>query len=566
MRSWALAMVLGALGCGGAGAGARAGTAGSDGNVGVATETLCSVKDNADGTKTITCDDGSESVVTNGQDGADGAALLISVSEATPSECPTGGKDIAMGLDNGDGGGVAGDGVLHAGEVDETTTICAGADGFSTLFSITDADTSECPDGGTHVAVGLDDGAGAGTARDGLLHGNEVDDEFAVCGGANGSDGSNGVGALITLSPADPAECPDGGQRLDTGLDNGDGSGVAGDAILQSGEIDDTVYLCGSTSVSPSDRAPTAGCQPASTAYPADMMIVGSGSGFDGDLIDAYYWRLDSVPGGSAATLVDPGVPSFLFTPDVAGPYTFCLTVESRGLLSAESCCTRQSVTALEWSVDTTQTTSTVEEIEFNGGGIRYSFNTNQSIVAGLFQSLTNPMCSSSDPAWDTTCNALILGSIYLPQFTEGVTGNIAAVSAGDMVSFSGNAEGQVTGDTVTLVAMVTLTNAVDPGPTTPQIVDLQIGPFPFVNTATRLAVMFDGARPPGNLVQFGGWLGPGGSVFVNDDGEDDDLVAGDGWYSGRVTFSQAGTYNLLFRARAGTVSGPFYRAMLEIQ
>jgi hypothetical protein len=38
--------------------------------------------------------------------------------------------------------------------------------------------------------------------------------------------------------------CTSGGVRIDVGLDNGDGGGTAGDRVLQSGEIDQTRYVC----------------------------------------------------------------------------------------------------------------------------------------------------------------------------------------------------------------------------------------------------------------------------------------------------------------------------------
>jgi len=40
-------------------------------------------------------------------------------------------------------------------------------------------------------------------------------------------------------------KCPGGGTKIAVGLDNGDGTGIADDGILQTGEIDHTNYLCG---------------------------------------------------------------------------------------------------------------------------------------------------------------------------------------------------------------------------------------------------------------------------------------------------------------------------------
>ena len=50
---------------------------------------------------------------------------------------------------------------------------------------------------------------------------------------------------LISMTIENPgANCAHGGQRFDSGLDNGDGGGTADDGILQSGEIDDTAFVC----------------------------------------------------------------------------------------------------------------------------------------------------------------------------------------------------------------------------------------------------------------------------------------------------------------------------------
>ncbi|MCF6265221.1 MAG: collagen-like protein [Desulfuromusa sp.] len=57
--------------------------------------------------------------------------------------------------------------------------------------------------------------------------------------GATGADGSNGLTALIlqTTEPAG-ANCTDGGQRIDVGLDEDQ------DLVLSAGEIDQTAYVC----------------------------------------------------------------------------------------------------------------------------------------------------------------------------------------------------------------------------------------------------------------------------------------------------------------------------------
>ena len=73
---------------------------------------------------------------TDGTDGADGAdgtngsaspnTMLTSISSPAASlGCTAGGRVMMQGLDNGDGGGTAQNGVLESGEVDYTTTYCS---------------------------------------------------------------------------------------------------------------------------------------------------------------------------------------------------------------------------------------------------------------------------------------------------------------------------------------------------------------------------------------------------------------------------------------------------------
>jgi len=64
--------------------------------------------------------------------------------------------------------------------------------------------------------------------------------------GVTGPQGNNGFNSLFLVT-AEPigANCSEAGLRIDVGLDNGDGVlSTAGDGTLQSGEIDQTSFLC----------------------------------------------------------------------------------------------------------------------------------------------------------------------------------------------------------------------------------------------------------------------------------------------------------------------------------
>lgn len=57
-----------------------------------------------------------------------------------------------------------------------------------------------------------------------------------------GADGYSSI-TTTTSEPAG-ANCAEGGRKVESGLDNGDGGGTARDGTLQAGEIDHTAYVC----------------------------------------------------------------------------------------------------------------------------------------------------------------------------------------------------------------------------------------------------------------------------------------------------------------------------------
>lgn len=95
---------------------------------------------------------------------------------------------------------------------------------------------ANCTYGGQRLDIGLDDDA------DGLLDTEEIDATRYVCNGNPGTTGSDGADGLATLATvtAEPsgANCTNGGQRLDIGVDDD------ADGLLDAGEIDVTRYLC----------------------------------------------------------------------------------------------------------------------------------------------------------------------------------------------------------------------------------------------------------------------------------------------------------------------------------
>ncbi|MFO0746178.1 MAG: MYXO-CTERM sorting domain-containing protein [Myxococcota bacterium] len=217
-------------------------------------------------------------------DGADGAVEVFG-SES----CPNGGTELRLGIDrDGDGlpdddalvtgatlcdgldapngapslvtsdeaaaadcpdGGVTltagadddGDETLDADEVDLKVPMCDAPDGppgVDALVAVTAASAAACPDGGIHVTVGLDDD------RDGALVGDEIGTATDVCSGKVGDDGAPGVDGpaghdtIVATEDATAASCPAGGLHLTAGRDDD------GDGTLDAGEVETETNLC----------------------------------------------------------------------------------------------------------------------------------------------------------------------------------------------------------------------------------------------------------------------------------------------------------------------------------
>jgi hypothetical protein len=140
-----------------------------------------------------------------------------------------------VGLDDGDGDGTAADGVLQDGEVDQSTIVCDGSRGLASLHSVTEAPSSECPTGGARLDSGLDNGSGDGIAENGTLEEGEIETTSYIC------NGEPGTAALIRIAD-EPAgtDCPQGGKAIAVGMDS-NGNGV----LDLPDELRETTYLCG---------------------------------------------------------------------------------------------------------------------------------------------------------------------------------------------------------------------------------------------------------------------------------------------------------------------------------
>jgi len=208
------------------------GTQGVDGEPG----TSCTVADNGDGSKTITCDDGTEVTVTDGAAGEDGlpGADGEDGTDGLPGADGVDGEDGLPGADGAAGtDGLPG---TDGEDGEDGLPGTDGADGFSTLVTTSEEPPGEnCAEGGYKISIGVDDGTDAdgfpsGLAHDGLMHFGEVDQEVYVCHGTTGEQGPQGpAGTSCTVVEDETGTktitCADGSEvTVSDGADGDDGA------------------------------------------------------------------------------------------------------------------------------------------------------------------------------------------------------------------------------------------------------------------------------------------------------------------------------------------------------
>ncbi len=203
----------------------------SDGAAGADGED-CTVSDSGNGTKTITCGD-TEVTVTDGGAGAAGHNSLVVIEDAPDGTCPNGGQKVTIGIDQNDNG------ALDTEEITATKYICAGVDGNDSLTVIDPVDPGDdCAASGYEIKNGVD------TDNNGTLDAGEVVSDVFVCNGVDGTDGQNGADGhnalteVTTLAPGDGG-CVAGGYLFKTGVDLND------NGLLDDGEYEETVVCNG---------------------------------------------------------------------------------------------------------------------------------------------------------------------------------------------------------------------------------------------------------------------------------------------------------------------------------
>ena len=159
----------------------------------------------------------------DGNDGASGLNSLVNVAtEPTGSNCENGGIKVDVGIDNNANGS------LDTDEILSTSYVCNGADGNTSLTSVTTEPAgSNCESGGIRIDSGLD------INNDGTLNGTEITATAYIC---NGVDGNTSL--IKTTNEAAGDNCENGGIRINSGID------MDGNGILDDIEVVTTAYVC----------------------------------------------------------------------------------------------------------------------------------------------------------------------------------------------------------------------------------------------------------------------------------------------------------------------------------
>lgn len=119
-----------------------------------------------------------------------------------------------------------------------------GQNGLSiTAITLPEPQGENCLNGGLRLIVGVD------LNSDGALAEEEISQISFVCNGMNGNGNGGQVETPVSMlthvqSPDEDEQCNGGGRVISQGLDNGDGTGIERNGILESGEIDYQTIFC----------------------------------------------------------------------------------------------------------------------------------------------------------------------------------------------------------------------------------------------------------------------------------------------------------------------------------
>ncbi len=139
--------------------------------------------------------------------------------------------------------------ILDANEILTSNFICSGIDGLVSLTNVVAEPVGlNCPNGGFRINSGLDNNI------NGTLEENEISANAFLC---NGLDGGNAL--IRTVNEPIGANCPNGGIKIENGLDEN------GNGVLDEAEVISSTFLCngvdGNTSlINLTETPPNADC------------------------------------------------------------------------------------------------------------------------------------------------------------------------------------------------------------------------------------------------------------------------------------------------------------------
>jgi Collagen triple helix repeat (20 copies) len=165
------------------------------------------------------------------------SAVYQVAATAVTTGCANGGIVVYSGID------VNKNGVLDAGEITSSQTVCNGSNGVGTLVnSVVEPAGNNCQYGGTKVTAGPDSNGNS------VLDAVEVTSTAYIChgstgatgaAGTNGSNGTNGLSSLMSIvTEPSGGNCSAAGKKITTGLDSN------GNGVLDAGEVTGTAYVC----------------------------------------------------------------------------------------------------------------------------------------------------------------------------------------------------------------------------------------------------------------------------------------------------------------------------------
>ncbi|MDP7037796.1 MAG: hypothetical protein QGI45_01455 [Myxococcota bacterium] len=147
---------------------------------------------------------------------------------------------IYAGDDNGDGAGTANDGLLHEDERDSSdNVVCTTLTDYSFLVDMLLVDGSPCTYRGVEIHYGIDQDA------DNLLDADERYETVLRCQEDENAAVDAGASYLSAFSAPDTSMCPhSGGVKVNLGYDDGAGAATLNNGTLEADEIDQSVHVC----------------------------------------------------------------------------------------------------------------------------------------------------------------------------------------------------------------------------------------------------------------------------------------------------------------------------------